>query len=251
MKIYDAFTFYNETEILALRLKELNDKVDRFYVVEGDCTFTGRPKSVYFEDTDLSRLYEDKITSIKCELTSKDPWNNEIHQRNTIGTIDYGDANSLVIISDVDEIPNMDTVLKLDPRDLPVQLDVTQYFWNLNWQVPQHCNQGARPVVALARHLSVYTPQELRASTDLRRIENGGWHFSFFGETTKNQNKIESFAHTEYNLPEYKDAKAIQYRIDNGIDPFDRFPLKYTEIDETYPASFSREQNTRRPHRRD
>ena len=62
-----------------------------------------------------------------------------------------------------------------------------------------------------------------------------GWHFSFFTDIENIKNKIESFAHTEYNLEEYKDDQEILRRISEGIDPFDRFPLKYYEVDETYP----------------
>jgi beta-1,4-mannosyl-glycoprotein beta-1,4-N-acetylglucosaminyltransferase len=66
-------------------------------------------------------------------------------------------------------------------------------------------------------------------------IPDGGWHFSFFGESDKIRNKIESFAHTEYDSEEYKNNEAILYRIENGIDPFDRFPLKYYWVDHSYP----------------
>ena len=34
---------------------------------------------------------------------------------------------------------------------------------------------------------------------------------------------------------QYKDDKEIVRRINEGMDPFDRFPLKYCEIDDTYP----------------
>jgi beta-1,4-mannosyl-glycoprotein beta-1,4-N-acetylglucosaminyltransferase len=71
----------------------------------------------------------------------------------------------------------------------------------------------------------------------LPTIPNGGWHFSFLGEEDNIKNKIESFAHTEYDKDEFKSDELIMNRIKYGIDPFDRFPLKYQEIDDTYPSS--------------
>jgi beta-1,4-mannosyl-glycoprotein beta-1,4-N-acetylglucosaminyltransferase len=85
------------------------------------------------------------------------------------------------------------------------------------------------------------TPQELRAMA-LARVENGGWHFSFYGMEEKAKEKIESFAHTEYDLEDYKDLEKILFRIENGIDPFDRFPLKYKEIDNSYPSFIKKKQ---------
>jgi beta-1,4-mannosyl-glycoprotein beta-1,4-N-acetylglucosaminyltransferase len=144
------------------------------------------------------------------------------------------DKNDLVIISDADEIVKSETISEIDNFILPARLDVKQYFWNFHWQVPKHCDQGARPVICEMEDLKHMTPQYLR-SLDLPLIENGGWHFSFFGEQDKIINKIESFAHTEYDKNEYKSYENILSRIQNGIDPFDRFPLKYYEIDQTYP----------------
>lgn len=44
MKVYDCFTFYNEFELLELRLKALWDVVDCFVIVEADKTHTNQPK---------------------------------------------------------------------------------------------------------------------------------------------------------------------------------------------------------------
>ena len=44
IKIYDCFTFYNEFDLLELRLTELYNYVDYFVIVEADTTFTNRPK---------------------------------------------------------------------------------------------------------------------------------------------------------------------------------------------------------------
>jgi beta-1,4-mannosyl-glycoprotein beta-1,4-N-acetylglucosaminyltransferase len=242
MKIFDCFTYYNEKEILKLRLEELSDYVDHFIIVEASETFTGKSKPYYFdEDPDIFSKWYDKIFLYRIDFKDNNlsSWDREYIQRNSISDAlknIHIDDEDLIIISDVDEIWNYKTVENLRIDNEPVRLDVKQYFWNYHWQVPDHCNQGARPVVCKKNHLESTTPQELR-SMALPTIPNGGWHFSFLGEEDNIKNKIESFAHTEYDKDEFKSDELIMNRIKYGIDPFDRFPLKYQEIDDTYPSS--------------
>lgn len=242
MKIFDCFTYYNEEEILKLRFEELGNHVDYFVIVEASETFTGKKKPYYFDDIyNQFSKWLDKIILYRISFNDdiSSSWDREYAQRNAISDalkkIDVSEED-LIIISDADEIWNHETVSKLKMKNIPVKLDVNQYFWNYNWQAPQHCNQGARPVVCKKQHILSKTPQELR-SMQLPLIPNGGWHFSFFGEEDKIKNKIESFAHTEYDKEEFKSYELIMNRIKYGIDPFDRFPLKYQEIDNTYPQA--------------
>lgn len=240
MKIYDCFTYYNESDLVRIRFEELKNIVDYHVVVEADQTFTGRKKDFYFNNLpSWVEEYEDKILRVKISFPKKKmtSWKREFFQRNSISdyllNLDLED-DDIVIISDADEIPRASIVSKLKDYPLPTRLDVAQYFWNFHWRVPDHCNQGARPIACRFIDLKQYNAQDLRSNTK-EIISNAGWHFSFLGEFEKIKNKIESFAHTEYDSPEYKDAEKILHRIANGIDPFDRFPLKYYEIDETYP----------------
>ena len=48
--IYDCFTFFNEFDILEIRLHEMNPWVDRFVLVESAETFSGNPKPLWFEE---------------------------------------------------------------------------------------------------------------------------------------------------------------------------------------------------------
>lgn len=241
MKIYDCFTFYNEEEILKIRLNELNNAVDYFFIVEADRTFTGHDKPFYLDEYEWLHEFEHKIIRSYVSLSSiqNDPWKSEHVQRNSISNVrNYARDEDICIISDVDEIPRADVIASAKfafEVNTPVQLDVNQYFWNFNWLTPAHCNNGGRPVVCRARELGLYDPQSLRSDNSMRRIPMGGWHFSFLMNYDDIVNKIESFAHTEYDSNEYKDLEKIRYRIQNGIDPFDRFPLKYTVIDKSYP----------------
>lgn len=242
MKIFDCFTYYNEEEILKLRLEELGDVVDYFVIIEASETFTGNSKPFYFDSIPhWIKKWFPKILRFKVDfpITCNNPWEREYFQRNSISkALSYVEIleDDLIIISDADEIWNYKAIQDLNHKDTPVRLDVKQYFWNFNWQAPQHCNQGARPIVCKLKDLKSNSPQSLR-SADLKLVPNGGWHFSFFGEKEKIKNKIESFAHTEYDKEEYKDYESILNRIENGLDPFDRFPLKYYDIDDTYPSS--------------
>ena len=238
MKIFDCFTYFNEVDILRIRLEELGDLVDFFVIVEASETFTGSSKRFYFDDIpSWIDKWKEKIIRVKVNFPQdvNTSWLKEYYQRNAIiSGLSLAEPEDIIIISDADEIINSNIVSQLKLIKKPVRLDVKQYFWNYNWQVPQHCNQGARPIVARFKDLETHSCQELRAG-DWHTIPDAGWHFSFFGETEKIKKKIESFAHTEYDITEYKNDEAILYRINNGIDPFDRFPLKYYEIDQTYP----------------
>jgi beta-1,4-mannosyl-glycoprotein beta-1,4-N-acetylglucosaminyltransferase len=238
MKIYDCFTYYNEEDIVQIRFEELGDVVDYFVVVESSQTFTGKPKPFYFDNLpNWINQWKEKIIRIKIDFPDdlKTSWEREFYQRNAIAQIiDKLDDSDVVIISDADEIVKSSLLKNITEFRIPARIDVKQYFWNFNWRVPPHCDQGARPVICAKHNLKKNTPQELRGM-NLPVIPDGGWHFSFFGESDKIKNKIESFAHTEYDSEEYKNSEAILYRIKNGIDPFDRFPLKYYWVDESYP----------------
>ena len=47
MKIFDVFTFYNELDLLELRMNILGNSVDYFVINEANITFTGKPKPLY------------------------------------------------------------------------------------------------------------------------------------------------------------------------------------------------------------
>ena len=48
--IYDCFIFFNELELLELRLNELAGVVDKFVLVEATRTFTNEPKPLFFQE---------------------------------------------------------------------------------------------------------------------------------------------------------------------------------------------------------
>lgn len=69
MKIYDCFTFFNELDLLELRLAELYNYVDYFVIVEADKTHSGKPKEFILEKN-FSRYarWRNKIIHLKVKM---------------------------------------------------------------------------------------------------------------------------------------------------------------------------------------
>ena len=73
MKIYDGFIFFNEIDLLDIRLNTLYDVVDHFILVESSVTHQGTPKSYIFEENkERFSKYLDKIIHIKIDNTPDD-----------------------------------------------------------------------------------------------------------------------------------------------------------------------------------
>lgn len=113
MAIYDCFTFFNELDLLKIRLEQYYDIVDKFVIVECAYTQQGAKKDFNFENNKtLYTKYLDKIIYIKVEdvpeykkiYEDKLNWYIENFQRNQIlrGLINCTDED-IVIISDIDE----------------------------------------------------------------------------------------------------------------------------------------------------
>ncbi|MBP6313104.1 MAG: hypothetical protein KA408_12590, partial [Flavobacteriales bacterium] len=88
----------------------------------------------------------------------------------------------------------------------------------------------------------------LKRGTKATHIPNGGWHFSYLGGVDRIIQKIESFAHAEYNEPKYKDRAALEKAIAAGEDIFGRdFQYASIPIDSTFPQ-YIQHNKARFPH---
>ena len=68
MKIYDCFTFYNELDLLEMRLEILSDSVDFFVLVEANKTHSGREKELFFQDNkERFAKFSEKIIHVVVE----------------------------------------------------------------------------------------------------------------------------------------------------------------------------------------
>jgi len=121
-KLIDCFTFFNELDLLEIRLKYLYNVVDYFVIVEADTSFNGDVKQMVFKDN-IARFepFMEKIIFVPINMKyfenkNKVAWEREEYQRNCIqkgiDTLNLLDTD-LVLISDIDEIPNKDILISL------------------------------------------------------------------------------------------------------------------------------------------
>lgn len=130
-RIVDAFLFYNEVELLEYRLDVLWDVVDMFVITEATLTFTGRPKPMYF-DKERYAKYLSKIVHVVVEDVPRDApsaWTREAFQRDSIARGFQGlERDDVILLSDVDEIPNPEVLARIRTTGLDRALSLRQHM---------------------------------------------------------------------------------------------------------------------------
>ena len=112
-RVFDGFLFFNELDLLEIRLNELSDVVDVFVICESPVTFTGKPKPLhYHENRARFAPWADRIVHIVADEVATVPegasaWEREVAQRNAIARgFLAATPSDFVMFSDVDEIPS-------------------------------------------------------------------------------------------------------------------------------------------------
>ena len=232
-KLYDCFTFFNELDILELRLRELDALVHRFVVVEASITFTGHAKPLHFAQNKarfapwLDRIIHIVVDDFPDRMSGS--WQREAFQRNAIlRGLDGAQASDMVLVSDVDEIPRPDFLARAlaDPLSARAvttfECEVFVYFLNLRGSPPLYSLVGPRMIARrffygaenLRRHKPVWRRRNafgplgriiiaarLLVATGARLrnviLRQSCWHFTFLGGADKVRLKLASYSHTE------------------------------------------------------
>jgi len=266
MKIYDCFNFFNELDILELRLNILYDHVDHFVLVESDVTHSGEKKPFYFEDNkDRYGKFLDKIIHYKVYDTPTNfvnlPTTDDQELNKIFGFIpnnrwfnrttqpDYGrdyfqkesqkrplvncSDGDIVMFSDADEIPNPEILGKVGElhTDTTIYtLNQNTYYYYLN-VLKQRDWYGTK--LSSYGRIKNHSLNDIRGDQQNTKLSNGGWHFSFMGGKEMVEKKITSYSAREMASQEI--INSLENNIQNNIDPFNRGKLELVDIDGTYP----------------
>jgi len=228
--IYDCFMFFNELDLLEIRLNTLNSYVDKFVIVEMDKTHSNKEKIFYFEENkNRFKQFIEKIIYIKIThypIEYKNAWTYENYHRNMIHEgIKNCNNEDIIIISDLDEIPNPSIIIKYKNKvygkdTICLNHHIYNYFLNYK-DISNRIWQGSRIITFESYMNNKLTPQLLRDNKSLRLINKGGWHFSYLGGYENIILKIKSYAHQEYNNDEFLNEN-IKRKIDMGVDLFNQ-----------------------------
>jgi beta-1,4-mannosyl-glycoprotein beta-1,4-N-acetylglucosaminyltransferase len=247
MKIIDCFIFYNELDLLFYRLSVLNNVVDYFVLVEATKTHAGNDKILYYQENKKRfEKFNHKIIHIIVDdfiipnIEKGEAWKNENYQRNAIHRgickLDLV-PEDYILISDADEIPDPEMLLRMKISEQVIDiasLNQDFYYYNLNskrneiWLYPK--------LISFAYYSSRINepnmPHLFRHMNTDKIIRNGGWHLSYFGDVQYIKNKIENFAHQEFNNNIIKSDENIKARIELVEDLYIRpeCPMKRISI---------------------
>ena len=235
--LYDCFTFFNELEILTIRLHEMDPVVDRFVLVEARKTFQGAEKPLYFEQNKaLFAPFLDKIEHVIVDFPSeiqhfrnaKSPaWAREYFQRDQIVQgLKTAHPADLILVSDVDEIVKAPLLQKARATLRQGQMAVFTGFsyahylnrqvTNQIWQLgPRLCHRADFSSAQTLRNIKLHASRSLKNtivgawhtrlknwidcgfSGPLIEYDKAIWHFTSIGGWERFRAKIDAFAHEE------------------------------------------------------
>ena len=234
MKIYDCSMFFDEEMILDLRLNIMDKYVDKFVITESTYMHSGKPKKLNF-DINKFLKFKDKIIYIVVdnpppdilEIDESDDQNTketkktfnaakrELYQiGKTRDGLSKAASDDLIIVSDVDEIPNLDKLNFNSINNKLIFFKQKMFYYKLNLQNKVMPWYGSKA----CRKKFFKSPQWLRSIknkkypkwrldtffsdlkyTDIYFVNNGGWHFTNVREPEDLEKKLLNFLHhTDY-----------------------------------------------------
>ena len=280
-KLFDVFLFLNELDLLDLRLKTLYSIVDYFIITEINETFSGKPKSLIFEknrkrykEFDQKIIYN-PITKKELLELQNDYWSDyvsdlnksisykhrgkppkylkkslrrEISHRDSaiLGFFKLASDEDLILLSDLDEIPNPKTISKAIKK----KFDCPHYFkmdWFLYWINNKVSNPWFGTVLFRFKYLKGNSLDNLRYASSKEQdvpgpiINNGGWHFSYLGGYEAIINKLKSHPFQGYKVQfaimlDKLKIRGIKNTINKNKDMFfQKRNLSIIDIDDSFP----------------
>ncbi len=266
MKIFDSFRFFNELEVLEIRFNLLYDVVDHFVITECPYTTMGDKKPLYYwENRHLFEKFNDKVIhdvmdDIPSDFSSYiekkkyhtaygdiDPncgqryidiplkYQRDMYARNyTAFSIEKAGAEDgdIIITSDADEIINplvLESTDWFDPDNLYTAIQRAFYYdlnthYQDNWRGSRICTWGK------LKNLSV---DKLRDSmwNESYRIEDGGWHWSYFGGKERYRQKMVAGADAQILSDQEADSRVVEKK-----DPLGRsINFRAIPLDDSFP----------------
>ena len=230
MRIFDCFMYFDEETVLNVRLNYLNKYVDFFVIVESSFTHSGAKRELKFdikkfkkfENKIIYKIY-DQIPNNIFKITQNDSDDLKSHkyienailrengQRNYITEgISEAEEEDLILISDVDEIPNLSKIDLKKIKEKIILFKQDMFYYKFNLKLPHMEWTGTKG----CKKKNLISPQWLRNIKDrkypfyrldtlfskdkfisVKIIKKGGWHFSNIKSAEEIEHKLKSYLH--------------------------------------------------------
>ena len=262
--VYDCIPFFNELDILKLRLHILDPIVDRFIIEEATVTFSGEPKELCFEKN--KSMFQEFLPKITYLVVDNSPKQASTHERDKfqknalVKGLSEAAEEDVIILSDVDEIPNpkvlKEIIAEFDPNKV-YHLAQRMFYCFINMEevsgnllsitgdfpgVERRMWLGTK--VFSKKNIPLAGIIEMRQAPtnapNAVRVADGGWHFGYMGSRQETDvgkrigTKVVAAAHQEYN-----NADTLAEAMDKlilGQDIFGRdASFKRVDVDDSYP----------------
>ncbi len=255
MKIFDCFSYLDEDLLLELRLNILDEYVDYFVIVEGNKTWQNNSKKLRFDINKFDKFKKKIIYIPITDMPDGDnPWARENFQRNCISKgLVNAEEDDLIIISDLDEIPNMEQIGKFNPNMRYAVFKQKHFYYKINLQSQKNPFwYGSK--ICVKKYLK--SPQWLRNLKFKKRpfwridkhrlnniLESGGWHFCNLKSAKELLYKYKNLCETndphvfkEKIEEKYLNLNEIEKKIALGQDIIGREDnYEKIEIDNSFP----------------
>ena len=236
MKRFDCFMYFDDDVVLDVRLNSLDKFVDKFVIIESEYNHKGERRDPLF-DIKKFKKFKDKITYIlindiplgiekintednKKEVYRKsifNAWKRENLQRNQIQKgLTEANEEDWIIISDLDEIPNLAEIDLKDIKDNLIFFKQNMMYYKFNLKLENYTWVGSK----MCKMKNLKSPQWIRDIKDKKYgwwrvdtyfskrkyqniffVENGGWHFSYLKNPKDIEKKLKSYLHhIDYDL---------------------------------------------------
>ena len=265
--VYDTFMFFNELDMLEIRMNILDPVVDFFVITEANTTLMGQARvPIFKKNEERFAKFKDKIIYNLVDnkdMTFEDQWHREAFQKNAcINGLASCKDDDIIIFSDLDEIPNPDEVVKITQNfDTSKIYHFAQdmfYFYlnykNVDGSLLAACGEfpdisqkkwlGSK--ICSFKLLKEIGCDDIRHKEFVRngdvRVINGGWHFTYMGGDhsdayTRIKTKLASFSHSEYNSWRFYNPLRVWLFVKMGRDLLGRgAKFKKVSIDNSYPT---------------
>ena len=242
--------YFDEEVVLDVRLNTLDKYVDYFVIVESSFTHKGDNKNLMFNHNKFEKfknkiiylVYDKQPKGIEAvnENDSEDEKSRkyilnavlrENGQRNFIQNgLNKAENNDIILISDVDEIPNLSEVNFNSISEKIIMFHQDMFYYKFDLKIPNLLWTGTRG----CRKKYLLSPQWLRNVKDrkyfpfridilfsekkyssIKFISNGGWHFSYIKTAEEIEHKLKSYLHHREFDEQSLSVEEIQNIIEN------------------------------------